>query len=415
MKRSSTRERGLAPANSSARGHSLHEEPQASMGLNESRPVRGLLILAGAVTMAACGSAGDGSMLYEPWIAGPGPRQPAFLGFPGVYDGRGPAPVGATGFPKLLSQTGAFADTESLQPASGILPYEIQVPLWSDGATKRRWISVPEDTPIGFSADEHFDIPVGSVFVKHFEMALDERFPERRSRLETRVWVAARSDAQYGVTYKWNADQTDAELLIAGETEELTIVGADGEQRTQPYFYPGPADCQGCHNAQAGFVLGVRAAQLNREVSYRLDRPPIDQLSAWSEWGLIDRRIDVSISAQAPRLAAVADEQASLEDRVRSYWDGNCAMCHAGADGVVPGWDARFSTALDDQGLAEPPQNPRAPATRLIEPGSPEQSLIYVRGDTAEVTLRMPPLGRNRVDDAYIELLGRWIASLEAR
>lgn len=371
-------------------------------------------IVASAIALVACGSAGDGEVLYQPWIAGPGPRQPAFLAFSSIYDGRGPAPIGAPGFPKVLSQAGAFADLDSLTPASGILPYDIRVPLWSDGASKRRWVSVPEGTTIGFSDDEHFDIPAGAVFVKHFEMALDERFPERRRRLETRVWVAARADAQYGVTYKWNSEQTDAELLIASETEDLTIIGADGEQRTQPYFYPGPADCQTCHNAQAGFVLGIRAAQLNRDIRYRLDRPPIDQLSAWSEWGLIDRRIDVSISAQTPRLPLVADEEASLEDRVRSYWAGNCAMCHAGADGVVPGWDARFSTALDDQGIFEPPKNPSGPGTRLIEPGSPDQSLIYLRGDTADVPLRMPPLGRNRIDDAYVDLLGRWIASLEA-
>jgi uncharacterized repeat protein (TIGR03806 family) len=384
------------------------------MGVNGSSAAQRVAILAGTVAMAACGSAGDGELLYEPWIAGPGPRQPAFLAFPTVYDGRGPAPLGATGFPKLLSQTGAFADVEGLKPVSGILPYEIQVPLWSDGSSKRRWISVPDNETIKLSADDQLDIPVGTVFVKHFEMALDERFPERRRRLETRLWVAARSDAQYGVTYKWNTEQTDAELLFVAETEELSIIGADGEARTQPYFYPGPADCQTCHNAQAGFALGVRVAQLNREVSYRSDRPPIDQLSAWSQWGLIDRHIDVSISAQAPRLPAVTDEEASLEDRVRSYWDGNCAMCHAGADGVVPGWDARFSTALEDQGIAAPPLNPGAAASRLVEPGAPEQSLIYLRGDTAEAPLRMPPLGRNRVDEAYIELLGRWIASLDA-
>jgi uncharacterized repeat protein (TIGR03806 family) len=389
-------------------------ELHAGAGVKGWAAARGLVILAGAIVVTACGSTGDGTVLFEPWIGGPGPRQPAFLAFSSIYDGRGPAPVGAPGFPKLLSQTGAFADAERLEPVSGILPYEIQVPLWSDGAIKRRWVSVPEDDTIGYSEGEHLDIPVGTVFVKHFEMALDERFPERRRRLETRFWVAARADAQYGVTYKWNAEQTDAELLISSSTEDLTIIGADGEERTQPYFYPGPADCQTCHNAQAGFVLGARTAQLNRQVSYRLDRPPIDQLSAWSEWGLIDRRIDVSISAQAPRLPAVDDEEASLLERVRSYWDGNCAMCHAGAEGVVPGWDARYSTAFADQGLSEPPQNPRAPASRLIEAGSPEQSLIYLRGNTTEVPMLMPPLGRHRIDEAYIDMLGRWIASLDA-
>src|SRR5688500_15037455 len=100
MERSSTYERGPAPAlfsssrepqpalfsssrepppaNPCPRGHSLHEEQQASMGVNGSRATRGLATLAGTVAMAACGSAGDGELLYEPWIAGPGPRQPAF-------------------------------------------------------------------------------------------------------------------------------------------------------------------------------------------------------------------------------------------------------------------------------------------------------------------------------------------------
>jgi hypothetical protein len=251
--------------------------------------------------------------------------------------------------------------------------------------------------------------------VKHLEMALDERFPEERRRLETRFWVAASDDAQYGVTYKWNDDQTDAELVIESETDLLSIVGVDGATRAQPYFYPGPADCHRCHNEQAGFVLGgARTAQLNRRATYRLDRPPIDQLAAWSTWGLLDARLDAADLEFAPRLANLSDEGQSLEDRVRSYWDGNCAMCHAGAQGVVPGWDARYSTALDDQGLAQAPHTATAAATQLIAPGSPAESLIYLRADTTDLALRMPPLGRNRVDDVYIDVLARWIASLGA-
>lgn len=393
MKRSSTRERGVVQAYPALRGSWLG-------------------VLPGAVLVAACGSAGDGAVLYEPWIAGPGPRQPAFLAFYASFDGRGPAPIGAPGFPKLLSQTGAFADVERLEPVSGIVPYEIQVPLWSDGADKQRWLSVPEGETIAYSEAEPLGIPVGSVFVKHFEMALDERSPEQRRRLETRFWVAARADAQYGVTYRWNAEQTDAELVIASQTEELTIIGADGAERTQPYFFPGPGACQTCHNGPAGFVLGVRTAQLNREVTYRVDRPPVDQLSAWSTWGLIDRNVDSSITALAPRLPAVSDDAASLEDRVRAYWEGNCAMCHRGADGSVPGWDARYATALAAQGLDDAPREPSGPASRLIAPGLPEQSLIYLRGSTNDLPMAMPPLGRNRIDEAYLDMLGRWIASL---
>jgi uncharacterized repeat protein (TIGR03806 family) len=372
------------------------------------------LLVASLPIGTACGNAVDARVLFEPWIAGLGPRQPAFLAFSSAYDGAGAAPLGAPEFPKLLSQTGAFADAASLKPASGIVPYEIQAPLWSDGADKRRWVSVPDGATLGYSESEPFEIPRGTVFIKHFEMALDERFPDERRRLETRFWVAVSEDAQYGVTYKWNDEQTDAELLVASETDLLSIVGVDGETRAQPYFYPAPADCHTCHNQPAGFALGVRTAQLNRRVVYRLDRPPVDQLSTWSTWGLLDTRLDAAEVHASPRLAPIADESLSLEDRVRSYWDGNCAFCHAGADGVVPGWDARHSIALEDQGLDRSPNNPAAGASQLIAPGSPEDSLIYLRGATTDPVLSMPPLGRNRVDDLYIDVLGRWIASLGA-
>lgn len=379
--------------------------------MNEANARRTIIAVSALAATLACGSAGDGQVLYQPWIGGPGPRQPGFLAFSNQYDGRGELPVGAPDFPWLLSQTGAFADVEALEPTSGILPYEVQVPLWSDGASKRRWISVPDGATVGYS-DDQLQFPAGTVFMKHFEMALDERFPDERRRLETRFWITVRPDAQYGVTYKWNAEQTDAELLLTGETEDLVITGADGEQRTQPYYYPA-SNCQSCHNAASGFVLGARTPQLNRSVRYRLDRPPIDQLAAWSERDLFDRRIDSIGSAEAPRLAAIGDEEASLEERVLAYWDGNCSMCHAGSAGVVPGWDARQSATFDARGLAKPPNDPSSSASRLIEPGVPEQSLIYMRGDTTESPLRMPPVGRNRVDEAYIDVLGRWIASLE--
>jgi len=364
----------------------------------------------GVLLVSACGGTGEAQVLYDQWVADPGARQPAFLAFSNQYDGKGPAPIGLPGFPKLLSQTGAFADAADLVPVSGVVPYEIQAPLWSDGAFKRRWVSLPEGQEFGYTEAEHFDVPSGTVFVKHFEMALDERAPEERRRLETRFWVTVRPDAQYGVTYKWNEDQTDAELLVTGETEMLDITLADGTVRTQPYFYPGPGDCVTCHN---GRVLGARAAQLNRTIAYTPDRPGTSQLAAWSQWGMLDTRIDISATIRGPHLAAYTDQTQPIEDRIRSYWDGNCSMCHAGSEGSVPGWDARFSTPFEEQGLERPPLNPAAGASSLISPGAPEDSLIYLRGDTTDQSMRMPPLGRNRVDQAYIALLGEWIASLQ--
>src|SRR5438309_885035 len=46
--------------------------------------------------------------------------------------------------PLLLSQTGAFRDIRNLLPSDSLIPYDLIVPFWSDGATKLRWMSVPD-------------------------------------------------------------------------------------------------------------------------------------------------------------------------------------------------------------------------------------------------------------------------------
>jgi hypothetical protein len=50
--------------------------------------------------------------------------------------------------------------------------------------------------------------------------------------------------------------------------------------------------------------------------------------------------------------------------------------------------------------------------SRLIVPGEPERSLIYLRSQSTQPGVRMPPLLKNRADERYLELLARWIESL---
>ena len=122
---------------------------------------------------------------------------------------------------------------------------------------KERWLRLPSGSQIAFAPEGAWRFPEGTVFIKHFELALDERSPEQRRRLETRFLVAARNERYYGVTYRWNADESDAEPLLESQEEVLQIIGPDGVAREQAYFYPGPNDCLVCHNADAGYVLGV--------------------------------------------------------------------------------------------------------------------------------------------------------------
>ena len=69
--------------------------------------------------------------------------------------------------PPLLSQTGAFSDTRRLVPARGLIPYDIVVAFWSDGALKTRWVAVP-DEKIKYSPTGDWVFPQGTVFVKTF-------------------------------------------------------------------------------------------------------------------------------------------------------------------------------------------------------------------------------------------------------
>jgi uncharacterized repeat protein (TIGR03806 family) len=318
------------------------------------------------------------------------------------------APEGA--LPARLSEVGAFEDLATLQPRAELLPYDVRVPLYSDGAYKRRWLLLPEGETIGFAPAGPFTFPVGTTFVKHFELALDEREPEQRRRLETRFLVSTAA-GYYGVSYRWNAEGTDATPVLEGTRETLRVTGTDGSVRDQPYFYPGPSDCLVCHNAAAGHVLGVRAAQLNGVTG--ADGGSL--LLAWSEAGLLDTPLEPTALAALPSLAPLGDESHGLEERVRSYLDANCSMCHGSVSEMRATWDARYQTPLAEQGLIGGALSGEAelPAGSLVvAPGDPAHSALWLRDGSNEAGLRMPPLGRETIDRAWRAVMERWIGEL---
>jgi uncharacterized repeat protein (TIGR03806 family) len=314
--------------------------------------------------------------------------------------------------PARLSELGAFLDVSTLEPAPDLVPYSVASPLFSDGASKQRWLLLPEGGRIGFSESGPFSFPEGSVFIKHFELAVDEREPQVRRRLETRFLVAAKG-GYYGISYKWNADGSDAEPVFDSALEEIDVIDASGNLRQQRYYYPSPSDCMVCHNADAGFVLGVRAAQLN---GAHADTEQ-NQLLAWSERGLLDPPLDAVALAALPSLAGLDDETRSAEDRVRSYLDANCSMCHGPIPDQRSRWDARYQTPLEQQGIILGPLSGEAElpeGTLVVTPGDPAHSALWLRDGSNDPALRMPPIGRQSVDQRYLELLEQWILSLPA-
>ena len=328
--------------------------------------------------------------------AAPAPRvvPKPYLLMPHIADGKIPA---------LLSQTGVFKDTRNLVPSDGLIPYDLVVSFWSDGASKQRWISVPKEQ-IGFAPSGEWTFPAGLVLVKTFELPVDAADPSARRRLETRLLVRDSNGGVYGVVYKWRPDNSDADLLNSSVTEDIPIKAADGTTHTQTWYYPSRQNCLECHNARAGGVLGVKTRQLTD-----------NELRTWNRLGLFKPGFQDADLAKFAKLAAADDTTRSVEDRARSYFDANCSQCHR-PGGTVANFDARFDTPLDQQGIVDGRVliDERIDRSRVIAPNDVWRSIAFMRVDTVG-EIRMPPLARETIDEKGVALLRQWITSLPGR
>jgi uncharacterized repeat protein (TIGR03806 family) len=315
-------------------------------------------------------------------------------------------------FPSRLSETGLFADAAKMEPGPAMLSYELNVPFWSDGADKTRWIVMPEDKSrrIRFDATGEWSFPHGTVFVKHFDLAVDETNPRVMRRLETRVLVADGERGVFGVTYKWRADNSDADLLATNLLEDVLVRTASGT-RTQKWYYPSREDCLTCHTRLAGGVLGVTARQMNREMKDARGHTG-NQLIRWKRLGLFEGDPDDPSLLKSPALARTDADGGSLEQRARSWLDANCAYCHR-PGGTVATFDSRFNTPPEQQNLVNGPVliDRGVDNARVIAPNDIWRSVALQRINTVD-EFKMPPGGRQVVDQPGVELVRQWIQSL---
>ncbi len=327
---------------------------------------------------------------------------------------------GSTGspVPPVLSQTGAFADVANLIPVADLIPYGVGSPLYSDRALKSRWVAIPntgagapEDEQIVFRETGEWDFPAGTVFVKHFEL-VDDEVTGSTTRLETRLVVVKNDGTVYGVTYKWRADQLEADLLLDGREEDITVTTASGS-RIDRWSYPSASDCLTCHNASANFVLGVNTRQLNNDLHYSATGVTDNQLRSWNHIGLFDPALSEAAIPTYLSVVSLGDTAATLEDRVRSYLDANCGHCHR--PGQVQGFfDARYDTPLAEQGIIDGPvgNDLGISGAAVVRPSDVARSILHVRDDSLDPAIKMPPLAKNTIHQEWISTLEAWINSL---
>lgn len=321
------------------------------------------------------------------------------------------APGGSGGtVPAHLSETGLFgSNTASLVPVTGLIEYDVNTQLWSDGTVKRRWISLPAGGRITFSATGSWQLPVGSVIVKHFAIALDQRQPAALHNLETRVLVHETS-GWFGYTYRWNT-QTDADLVTSTDTETLNRINESGSPFSQTYEYPNSAQCNQCHTSVAGTLLGLRTRQLNRNFTYA-NGVTDNQLRSLNNIQLFTTAIGAA--TQYDTSAALNNNAVSIAQRARDYLDTNCSQCHQPGGPTDVNFDLRASPTLAQMNIVN--VNPihgnlGVSNAKILVEGDKTKSLLWERMRRTDTT-RMPPLATHVVDQAAVDLIGQWIDSL---
>ena len=317
------------------------------------------------------------------------------------------APIPATSPPATLHETGLYAAGAGLVVDPAHLAFSPQYPLWTDGASKRRWLSLPPNTYIDASRPNAWEFPVGTRLWKEFSVgrAVETRYIER---LADASWRYA--------SYVWNEAGTHATLAPVAGIRALPIEGAPNNR----YTVPGEADCRACHEGAAAPVLGFSALQLSQ------DRDPLaphaDALSPVDlrqlvERGLV-RNLPPALLKTPPRIEASSPhERAAL-----GYLHGNCGHCHNADGSPVPvevrlAQDVSLGTQSAEQvlrSLLDAPSRFRAAGlahdARVVTPGRPEASTLLWRIRSTNPQTQMPPLGVQALDHEALALLERWIA-----
>jgi uncharacterized repeat protein (TIGR03806 family) len=326
--------------------------------------------------------------------------------------------------PLLLSQTGVFSNLGNLTPAPGIIPYVPNVQLWSDNASKLRWIALPGNGKITFQPTGEWSFPGGTILIKHFEMGIDDTDPTKVTRLETRLLVLNSSGTGgYGITYQWNTAQTDANLLdssiylTGGLDQVIPIKTIGGGARTQTWHYPSQNECLTCHTSFSGFVLGPKTRQLNGTFAYPASGVTDNQLRTWNYLEMFTTNIGEGSIGGLTHMQPPSANADTLVDRVKSYLDANCANCHR-PGGVNATWDARYDTAMASQNIINGAvKNTFGLAhAAVVVPQNISSSVMFYRmnvlGSSPPNPVQMPPVDRQEIDAAAINLLAQWIDSL---
>jgi len=340
----------------------------------------------------------DGQVVVARWNASPELRRGLAERLPA-----GDCAIPEDAPPATLADTGCYADVAGHELAPQLIPFEINSPLWSDGALKRRFMLIPDGESIAYTDAGSLTMPVGTLLVKEFWLERVADDPSTRFPVETRFLVKRCEEGDclepwQGYSYRWKTDGSEADLIDPGSTDERTdwtVTDASGTEVIHSHIYPARLNCTRCHNAAAGRVLGLQAIQLDRPARYG---------------DVVDNQLDtlaaIGVLAGLPstrpgRLPSSLDPSFDAQSRSRAYFHTNCAHCHRPA-GERPTIDFRYQTPLAADNICD-----------KLTPGDGTGSLLYTR-DSTRGAGQMPPLATDAVDSYQLDITAAWIDGLSS-
>lgn len=330
-------------------------------------------------------------------------------------DAGGKVTINEEAFEKLSDYhffTGRLAD---LQPNKGVLPYDLNTPLFSDYAHKARFVWMPAGSSAKYTNAGVLDFPEGTVLIKNFYYENDETESEKDRRiLETRLLIH-RGIAWEALGYIWDESQTEAQLEVVGDIKEVEWVNTRGKAQKVDYIIPNKNQCKNCHATADELVpIGPKVQNLNKDFLYK--DGTMNQLAKWSEMGYLSGYLP---DQKHPKLP-VWDQpgSGSLQERALAYLDVNCGHCHhpegaANTSGLTLTAQANLDKSL---GIYKPTVSAGAGTgghTYSIVPGKPEESILVYRMLSTDPGAMMPELGRRMVHEEGVALISEWIKNLE--
>ncbi|HEX6244137.1 MAG TPA: hypothetical protein VFZ61_24645 [Polyangiales bacterium] len=312
--------------------------------------------------------------------------------------------------PYTLDCTGLYDDIGDKKLASSVVEFTPAHPLWSDGAEKYRWISLPEGEKIDNSKADQWKFPVGTKLWKEFRV--------NNKRVETRIFWKAKEDTWRSGTYAWNADESQATQHFGGD---ITLPGG------RKYHLPDDSECTDCHRGQVDNVLGFSAVNLGLKGASGVTLKSLveDDL-------LTNPPSDTSLSIGADE-TGLDDDGVPLAAKALGILHTNCGLTchndHPGRKANLTSQNLRLQMAQLDGSSPNQTWNVFRTAVGVttegaqlggrfvrIAPGDPDNSyaltLMKHRDPSGQGNGQMPPIASLVVDQEGVAILTKWISRL---